>query len=141
MNRLNGLSDALRAHVARLDMPAYRVADVAPGSHRELLQCYNASGRLVIWAGCSDNTIWGGRADNWRFRAWHDLCHIKSGMCDKVDCFDTRHEIELSGFQCLGLSDGLGMMVNIEIAGQAVYYQQTGRFVDNQIAFALERIK
>jgi hypothetical protein len=139
MNHFNGLSQALRAHVARVNLPAYTVADVAPSNHIDLLRCYNVTGKLVIWAGCSDRTIWGGPADNWRFRAWHDLCHIKSGMCDKVDCFTANSEIELSRFQCLGLSDGLGLAVDIEIAGQAGHYAKTGRFVDDQIRFALDK--
>ena len=135
----NGLSQALRAHVARIGLPAYTVADIAPSTHLELLECYNVTGKLVIWAGSSDNTIWGGPADNWRFRAWHDMCHIRSGMCDKVDCFTAPNEIELSRFQCIGLSDRFGMAVDIDIAGQARHYATTGQFVDNQVTFALSK--
>lgn len=140
-SQFNGLTSHLRAHCSRLGLPAYTVADIAPSTHIELMQCYNETGRLVIWAGASHGTVWGGPADNWLFRAWHDSCHLWSGMCDKVDCFTVDNEIELAGFQARGLGDMFGKMIDIEIAGQARHFQQTGRFVADQRAFAAELLR
>lgn len=139
-DKLSGLAAYLRWHTSRLSLPAYLVCDDAPSDHVSLLECYRQTGKLKIWAGASDCTVWGGAADNWLFRAWHDYCHIGSGMCDKVDCFTADREIELSDWQSNGCSTMLGRIVGIEIAGQASHYKRTGNFVEDQIRFATDRI-
>lgn len=136
MNKLFGLQSALR--IASRGTPQYRVADVAPNTHKELLQCYNETGKLVVWSGGSPNTIW--RDANSLFRAWHDWCHIQSGMCDKVDCFTVARECEVADFQCIGLGDMLARVIQIEVAEQALYYGETGKFVEDQVEFTLRRL-
>jgi hypothetical protein len=61
-------------------------------------------------------------------------------MCDKVDCFTVERECELADYQCAGLGDKLARIVQIEVAEQAKYYGSTGKFVEDQVEFALERL-
>lgn len=137
----NGLADALRLAVKRSGMPEYSAADTAPDNHRDMLQAYHATGRIIVWAGASDATVWGDARLNHLFRAWHDYCHIGQGACYQVDCFKPIHEYAVADYQCIGLGDRLARLVQIEVSEQAKHYERTGQFVTDQIAFTLHRMK
>jgi hypothetical protein len=111
----------------------YRVADQAPGTELEL---FNGPKTLVIWSGASENTIFGDARVNWAFRALHDALHLKTGIG-----FSPEAEIELGRIQANQYTGLLADLVYIEVSGQAQYYLQTGRFVEDQIKFTMERLK
>lgn len=140
----NGLADAIRS-AARGRTFRYRVADFAPRTDDAMFRHYAATGELVIWAGESDRTIYGAREVNWRFRAWHDTCHILSGVCNRehgpLGCFEPVAEYAVAAYQCIGLPDELTRLVQCEVSEQARYYANTGRFVDDQIRFTLDTLR
>jgi len=138
---LNGLSDALRVSALRSTMPTFSVSDNAPDNHADMQRAYSTLGRLVIWPGGSDRTVWGDARANWLFRAWHDWTHIRSGACRYVDCFTPEEERYIANVQYQGQGTAFSRILQIEIADQATHYERTGQFIDDQIAFAVQRLK
>lgn len=111
----------------------YQVADLAPSNEVDL---FNQPNTLVVWAGASDNTIFGSASVNWAFRALHDQLHRKSGLSFSID-----HEVELGRIQASKFDGILADIVYLEVAGQALFYKQNGIFVPNQVAWTLEQLR
>lgn len=115
----------------KLKLPRYEVRDLAPSTLRESIQAYSETGKIIVWAGASDNTIWGAREHNWLFRAWHDLVHIKN-----LTQFDNAGELRTFQIQASQTeSSWLQKLLKIEILGQLEYYNTNGFFPVNQIEF------
>lgn len=51
--------------------PPFEARATAPATFREVMDCAT-SGRVVVWDGASDATIYGDARVNHAFRAWHD---------------------------------------------------------------------
>lgn len=68
---------AVHAICARLFPCGYDVAERAPTNLEDLTAHIARTGRMLVWSGASDNTIYGDSETNWAFRAWHDWCHWK----------------------------------------------------------------
>src|SRR4051812_40780351 len=75
MRQHTGLNEIVLRQFKSLKI-SYTVQDNAPSTLRDIVQAYQASKRLVVWSGASDNTIYGDASVNWVFRAWHDYTHI-----------------------------------------------------------------
>lgn len=138
----NGLRDAVYSAANRIVTPRYDVRDdLGSMTDADMLRFYHATGRILVWSGGSDSTIFGDARVNWHFRAWHDFCHIKSGVCNRVHgalgCFEPVAEYAVADWQSRGLSDTLARIVQIEVSGQAKNYATTGGFLPDQIAFTL----
>jgi len=132
------LRDALIDVAARVDTPRYRVSDHAPGTVEDLIRSFGETRELVIWSGASERTIWGAPELNWHFRAWHDWCHIRSGLG-----FTAGQEIELARWQCgdAGIQDVLASVVREEIEEQARFFLEHDHFLDgDQLAFARDAV-
>jgi hypothetical protein len=139
-NVRNGLADAIADALRRVHVPVYTVADRAPDNVADVIACYRATGRLVIWAGASQRTVFGdgpqGAAVNYAFRAWHDWAHVRT-----VAGFDAAAEIALGRWQAGEAgSDALARIVLAEVSGQAEYFAATGAFLPEhaQAAFTLD---
>ena len=100
----------------------------------------NATKRLVIYGGDSDNTIFDDEGINHCFRAWHDWHHAMGGHD-----FTLQGEIDTAYAQARDLvklygrtSQTVSMieLLFIEVIGHAEYYATTGNFPANQRAFA-----
>ena len=115
-----------------LSAPKHEVRDIAPDTEQGLFQASS----LIIWSGASENTIWGSTQGNWAFRAIHDALHLKSGLGFSVD-----EEIELGRRQASMYSGLMADLVYCEIAGQALHYKTTGKFVQDQVKFTKEFLK
>ena len=71
------LSDAA-VSIANTLMPGgYDVSDTAPNTYEALVQSYGDKGRMTVWSGASDKTIFGDPKANYAFRAWHDMTHLR----------------------------------------------------------------
>lgn len=57
----------------------FDVSDNAPNTYEDLVKHYHETGRMTVWSGGSDKTIFGDEKSNYAFRAWHDLCHLRGG--------------------------------------------------------------
>lgn len=136
----NGLADALRRAAKDAGTPSIEARDHAPNNAHDMLRAYYETGRIIVWSGGSDRTIWGPDKLNWLFRGWHDWEHILHGACRHADCFLPSYEREIADFQSRRIPDALGKLVRIEIADQATHYERTGSFVEDQIAFTLDRL-
>lgn len=110
----------------------YTVADHAPTSLAEIVSVYTSTGRLVVWSGASDQTVWQSPEANWLFRAWHDYTHIL-GMHE----FDTDGEIATARRQIAGLDDHAAQLVWSEIVGQLEYFNKFGKFPADQVKYTL----
>jgi hypothetical protein len=68
---------AVRTIAARLFPCGYDVAEAAPNSLDELNAHIAETGRMLVYSGASDSTIYACPETNYAFRAWHDWCHWK----------------------------------------------------------------
>jgi len=46
-----------------------------PETYEELIALLDAGGRMLVYSGASERTIYGDPEVNYAFRAWHDWCH------------------------------------------------------------------
>lgn len=101
-----------------------------------MLEDFNA-GKLVIWTGESENTIFGDPWINYQFRAIHDIFH-----CVYQKGFSAGDELQVNYLQQQAFCfDGLGEfdreLLNIETAGQVLYFDACGEFPKDQRKFAI----
>lgn len=113
--------------------PAHRVADTAPGSYEELKRLDSG---LVVWAGGSDLTIYGDRAVNWAFRAWHDSLHRSLNAP-----FSMEGETRVAMEQARVIGGTHGTIIIAEVTEQAKYFEQHGHFPVDQVAFMKQVLK
>lgn len=101
---------------------------------------YNATGRIMVWDGASDRTVFASPRINHCFRAWHDATHLATR-----NGFDAEGEHRTAIAQCghvaqLGLSARdrriVQRLIMCEVDGQVSYYENTGEFVEDQHGFA-----
>lgn len=95
---------------------------------------YRETGKIYIWTGCSENTIFGSPEINHKFRAWHDYIHLnyflgysiieESIVCDiQKDMLPVDWIFERKLIEC-------------EIRGQAHYFYLNNKFINNQRLFS-----
>jgi hypothetical protein len=137
--------DLNRAIVAMAEsaFPAgFDVAAHAPSTFRDLRAHVSLTGRMLVWAGASDRTIYADPRVNWSMRAWHDSCHLAGS-----------HDFTLQG-EARACFDQLGAMrarfprmpeswrriVWLEVIGQALHADATGEFVSDQYGFVASRL-
>lgn len=117
----------------RANKLSYIPKTVAPSTEIDLFNCPT----LVIWTGASDSTIFQDTAVNCAFRALHDALHLKTRVG-----FSPQEEMYFGGIQAnMFDSDLMRELVFSEVSGQARYYLETGKFVGNQIEFAMNALK
>lgn len=110
---------------------------------------YIKTGRITIWTGASESSIFGIPAANWCFRAWHDWWHIQL-YCG----FNYKDELKVLRYQqsdamrwCV--QNGISfkktrlilLLLEAEIKGQADYELEHGEFPADQIKFAEEYVQ
>ena len=97
---------------------------------------YRNTGKIHIWNGASDKTIFGDSIINCKFRAWHDYIHInynlgysiteESIVCDiQKDMLPFTWDFEKKLIEC-------------EIRGQVHYFYRNNKFVENQRLFTIK---
>lgn len=130
---------------AELFPQGFDVSKSAPSSYAELRMHVARTGRLLIYSGASDCTVYGDPAVNHAFRAWHDFCHLEGG-------YDTSFagEVATCRLQARQLLRRYGdstrtwawqKIVEAEIIGQARYFERHGHFPSDQAAFALAYLR
>lgn len=137
-----GAADAVARAMREAGTPAYDIMDEAPRTDVEVIRHYRETGRLAVWAGASDGTIYGPREANWMYRAWHDWCHVSSGVCNRMHgplgCFEPAAEQDVTAFQIRTLGTDFAEVVKADTAGQTAYYGLHGGYVDHQGGFVLD---
>lgn len=108
-------------------------ASVSPGDPRDLIK----GGRLTVWTGASDHTIYGSPGINWDARAWHDWAHWRYNLP-----FTMEGETATAYVQLNHIAHHYGDMVDAasylltEIVGQGRHMLENGQFPADQRAFA-----
>lgn len=128
------LSPLLNNKIMKL-APKHSVSDNAPYSFETLKA--NATSGLVVWSGASDNTIYGDRAINWAFRAWHDSLHLK---LNAPFTLDGEKLVALEQIRLIDSSE-LSQIIWAEVVGQVEYFNKYGNFPIDQIAFMRNYLK
>lgn len=130
------LFNLLQNETRKLQLPKYDIADVAPSTLIETVSHYKQTGRILVWGGASESTIWTPQG-NYMFRAWHDYCHVLShGTFDhqgeSIVCKLQQSQVESSFMQ---------RVLQIEIMGQLSYFETNNQFPVNQIEFFINQLK
>lgn len=117
-------------------MPKYTISDYAPSTFADVMGSYVATGRIIVWSGGTDKTIWIPEL-NYMFRAWHDMTHIKLNADFSLQgeiraCIDQQRQV---------MSDALKLAFEIEIVRQAEYFINTSEFISDQVSFFLKYFK
>lgn len=138
----NGASEQVRKYMERAGTPAFDVKDEAPSTDADMVRHYNETGRLCIWAGASEGTVYGEPRHNWMYRAWHDWCHIQSGVCNRrhgpLGCFEPRAERDVTRWQAGPVDSTLFQQIVLaDTGGQVIYYEREGDFPVDQAAFTV----
>lgn len=124
----------------------YDVSETAPNSYAALVQHYHDTGRMEVWSGGSDKTVFGSPEANYAFRAWHDGCHLR-GMhaftpAGEQGAFEEMVSDVRSEYGHTPEADHMVNLLHEEIIGQLTYTQfHGGLFPVNQRAFAAAYLK
>jgi hypothetical protein len=132
------LDAAVLTLAGRLFPLGFTPRDTAPSTLADLKAAWD-SGPAVVWAGASDDTIFGSPEVNWAFRAWHDWAHYRYALPFTRDgereaaFVQVAHLVRLYG-------DGrdvaaMAALVLCEVIGQAEAFGTHGKFPDHQRAF------
>jgi hypothetical protein len=134
-----GFNAAVLHIASRLFPGGFDVSDDAPQTFDALTTQLRGGGRMVVWSGGSERTIFGDPAVNYAFRAWHDWCHWRGRHpftpAGERACLraQRRHLLALYG-------DGPRTrrwiaLLTAEVLGQQRHFDRHGRFPDDQRAF------
>lgn len=112
----------------------------APDTLEKLTNHVKTTGRMLVYAGHSDATIFDCEHVNHAFRAWHDWCHVK-GQFE----FNAKGEEQAFEMQCNHLRTVYGAdhpdidewiaILDAEINGQLQHAAVHGDFPQDQMAF------
>lgn len=126
-------------HICNAILPrGFEVSANAPQNYAELRAHFQSTGKICVWSGASDNTIFADKEVNYAFRAWHDAKHI-TGNFD----FSFTGEFDAYMAQCADISaiyDGSNSIkfraiTFAEIIGQRLYSDKFGGFPLDQYGF------
>lgn len=120
-------------------------ANDAPDSLRRLKLEYAARGRITVYSGSSDTTVFDDAECNQAFRAWHDYCHLALDANFSLEGETRACELQAKHlFNRYGDGDTgreLVALLNAEVIGQARYYAKHKAYVINQRAFAIDYMR
>ena len=97
---------------------------------------------LPVYDGACENTIYTSPYHNHCFRFWHDIAHIQLDLD-----FSFEGEADVARYHCDRVAMVFGVdsmefkLMHIDTFGQLIHYDKTGKFVDNQLEFALNLLK
>jgi hypothetical protein len=140
-----GLNMAVVSIARRLMPTGWDVlADDTIDTLDKLTDHVNATGRIAVWGGASEDTIFGDREVNIAFRAWHDWCHVKlaAPFTMQGEISVVRHQISQL-FQVYGVNEDsihYAKVLAVEVVRQAEFHAYYGTFPTWQKAFDLEEL-
>lgn len=133
------LNVAILQMAARLFPTGFDVAEDAPNTLADLQAQVANTGRMLVYSGGSDATIYACPEVNYAFRAWHDWCHLAGGFA-----FTAEGEAQACAMQQDQLRRVFGASAQVErwcaildaeINGQVAFHAATGDFPVDQVAF------
>jgi hypothetical protein len=134
------LNVAVMQIASQLFPTGFDVSDNAPDTFDKLKAHVAKTGRMLVWNGASDKTIFADEEVNFAFRAWHDWCHLAGefpftpeGEKDAA-CMQLQHIRALFGRT--KEADYMCRLVWTEVVGQVEYHlHHNGAFPSDQAAF------
>lgn len=126
---------------------SYKASKDAPNTHSKMLKSYAEKGYFVVYNGGDHGLL--GEEGNIAFRALHDYMHVHHELT-----FSFQDEKSLSNiakieymhyaYTVLGLTQWetyvIGRVIDREIRGQIEYYQENGKFIEDQASFVLTQL-
>lgn len=127
-------------HITSKVLPCgFDVSKNAPADYDSLVAHYDRTGRVLVWNGASDKTIFDDSEVNHAFRAWHDSKHItgklpftKAGECGALK----RQQADVRTLYDGETAEYFCQLLDAEIYGQFCYNELYGGFPVDQIGFA-----
>lgn len=133
------LNQAVTTIASKLFPKGFDLTDHPFNILNELRDHIKRTGRMIVYRGHSDQTIFGDPEVNWAFRAWHDHCHLRARAEFSTDGeFATFLEQASDIRKLYGASataDKMVSLIHAEVVGQVAYARQHGHFPVNQRAF------
>ena len=126
-------------HVTGRLLPrGFDVSPSAPGTWPDLQAHFRRTGRIAVWDGASESSVYGDSEVNYAFRAWHDCAHLRGGYD-----FTPEGETAAAELQCrdvLSLYPGetgarFCQIIWAEVCGQSAHLQRFGAFPADQFRF------
>ena len=132
---------AVMAMANRLMPMGYDIAENAPSTLEKLQAHVAETGRICVWNGASDKTIFAYPEHNWAFRAWQDWCHYKHNLefneAGKRKACDMQKQ-HIQKYYGYGPQSQLFCdLLEFEIMGQFEYKKVFGNFPEDQMALAI----
>lgn len=127
---------------ARLFPTGFDTGPDAPNTFEDLMAHIERTGRMLVWDGASDRTIFGSPEVNHAFRAWHDWAHWRFRLPftpegERAACaVQQDHMRRLYGDNAL--SRWFCALLEAEIIGQIEYHTAHGDFPVDQRAFVVD---
>jgi hypothetical protein len=125
---------------ARLFPTGFDVSDTAPDTFDKLKSHVEQTGRMLVWNGASDATIFGDPEVNYAFRAWHDWCHLAGNHPFTPEGergaanLQIQHIREIYGYTAD--ANEMVRLIDAEVNGQVTYHEHhNGDFPADQVAF------
>ncbi len=127
-------------HIVSKVLPCgFDVSPNAPQDFDSLVAHHEKTGRVLVWNGASEQTIFADSEVNFAFRAWHDSKHIIARLP-----FTRAGEFEALAMQKAdilarydgAMADSFCALLDAEIAGHFDYCERYGGFPIDQAAFA-----
>lgn len=114
----------------------------APNEYFDLVKAGSQmafTGLLPIWDGASDSAIYLSAQVNRRFRFWHDMGHLETGLSFSAadeEALQRDHHIPL--IEQFGVERGslAWKLYEADTVGQIEYHRQFGDFPGNQLGFS-----
>lgn len=115
----------------------------APNTFKDLKETFKDNS-LIVFNGSNENTIFSPET-NIKFRAWHDLGHLRYNLS-----FKFKDEIKLGNLQAIEamlwvneryddekLARNCRDIIHADIVGQIEYYMKHGKYVENQKEYVM----
>lgn len=140
MFEYSGLNDAVRRCYLAGRVAPFEARDVAPSTLADTVAHAKACGRFIVWSGGTESAIYRAPRVNYMFRAWHDSTHLRVGFDFSVqgECYGARAQ---AGFAAAVVGELFADVVWLEVAGQALYYGDTGAFLTDQTAWTIAQLR
>ncbi len=138
----HAFSCAVLAIAEQIPPVGWDIMEDPPASLAGITAHWRATGRLAIYSGHSDRTIYGAEGTNLAFRAWHDWTHIVH-QCE----FTAAGEFRVCEYQCelirtlyipSARTDYWCRIIDAEINGQGAHKAEFGQFPEDQRAFVVD---
>ncbi len=122
-------------------------SETAPETLEALIERTARDGIITVSSLHSERTIFGSPWINAAFRAWHDAVHLAIGAPFTLEgerevCFEQQRQLEERYEAAVGTAelDFWLTLIRIEVIGQAEYFERTGAFPEDQVAFCIDQL-